>query len=54
MTLVCPDCKRSMEVEDRGADGVRVVLTGTTPPAPCCQKAATTDHSCVGMFVTGG
>ncbi len=54
MTLQCPECQRKMEVEDRGADGVMVTLTGTTPPAPCCEKAATEDHTRLGKFVTGG
>jgi hypothetical protein len=41
-----------MDVEDRGAEGVRVSLHGATPAAPCCERAMTDNYTRTGMFIT--
>lgn len=51
--LVCPSCQRAMTVEDRV--GLRLVKMGSaTPPAPCCQKAASDGYAMVTAFSTPG
>lgn len=50
---VCPDCQRSMTIEEQ--TGLRLVKMGSpTPPAPCCQKSASDGYTVVTAFSTPG
>ena len=52
-THTCPDCNRSMTIEDQ--TGLRLVKMGSpTPPAPCCQKSASDSYVVVTAFSTPG
>lgn len=50
----CPDCKRMMQVEDRGDGLLRIALPAPPPPAKCCEKSASKGYTMTAAFSTPG